>query len=78
MPKGSGDDSDDLDDVLNGDHKENEIHLVGRVKVVVLVEVGLAFLADCVTIGQLAVDVIQRLLGSIAIRVKSRNEACPE
>lgn len=78
MPERSSDDSNDLDDVLNSDHEEYQVHLVGRVKIVVLVKIGLAFLADCVTIGQLAVDIIQGLFGSIAVRVKRRDEASPK
>lgn len=78
MSEGSSDDSYDLDDVLNGDHEENEVHLIGRVEVVVLIQVGFAFLADCVTIGQLAVDVIQWFLGGVAVWEKCRDEAGPK
>lgn len=78
MSECSGDNSDDLDDVLDGDHEENKVHLIGRVKVVVLVEVGLAFLADCVTVGQLAVNVIQGFFGCIAVRVKRGDETSPK
>lgn len=78
MSKGSSDDSDNFDDMLDGYHEKDQIHLVSRVKVVVLIQVRLAFLLYCISIGQLTVNIIQGLLGGITIRVESGDEASPK
>ena len=78
MSKGRGDDSDDLDDVLDGDHKQHQVHLVSRIQVVVLFEVGIALLLDGLPVGQLAVDVAVGLFGGVVVWVNGGNEAGPE
>lgn len=39
VAKCGGDDSDDFDDMLDGYHEEDKVHLVGGVEVVVLLEI---------------------------------------
>lgn len=78
MSISSSDHSHDLDHVLNGNHKQNQIHLVSRIQVVVLLKVRLTLLFDRVSVGQLTVDVTEWLLGGVSIRVNGRNETSPE
>ncbi len=78
MPEGCSDDSDNLDHVLNCHHEEHQVHFVGRVEVVKLLEIGLTLFLDCVSVGQFAVYVIIGLFGGVAIWVDSGDKAGPE
>jgi uncharacterized membrane protein YbaN (DUF454 family) len=77
MAERSSNDSDYFDDMLNGRHEEHKIHPVSCVEVVVFVQVLVAFLLYKLPVRQLAVDIVQGLLGGVAVWVDHRDEAGP-
>jgi hypothetical protein len=64
--------------VFDCHHKQHQVHFVGRVQIVVLLEVCLAFLLDCISIGELAIYIVEELFTCVSIGINSRDKTSPQ
>ena len=71
-------DSYNLNNMFDSDHEKNQTHFVGRVKVVVLLKIGITFFLYCLSISQLAINITKSFLCWISIRMNCGNETCPK
>lgn len=77
MAKSSCNDSHNFNNVFDGDHEQYKVHFIGRVDVVVLIQVTFTFLLYCISVYKLAVNIREGLFSCIIVRVDGWNKAGP-
>jgi hypothetical protein len=73
-----GDDTMDLDSVLNGIGEEHKVHFLGSVHDIEVNQLVLSNLSHLLTVGEFTVNIDVRLLGVIVVRVSGGNETGEE